>query len=411
MKKIKYFSIYVFMALVMLCCSEETHTPITPDDGRAPGVLTDVSLTPLNGGFDITYTLPNDSDLLYVKAFYTNSQGEESSVVSSVYNKSLQVLGYGNTDEKTISLQTIDRSGNTSDMVVVKGVPLEAVVDKVAKKVSMIPGWGGATFDIINEAEDDLIIDLFGNEVIIDEETGNRSYGDFEVRETLYTNSDTIISALRGYDPVPTPFAVVVRDPYGNKSDTIYPNTPDKKIIPWEELLLDKSIISEAPQPGDDQWDSFGTNFLNTLDGVVGSEASTVAHTPNPVNAPYKLTIDMGADVILSRFTIWKNDYGLNLGQAYGHNNPKTMDVYGASVIPNTDGSLDGWTYIGRYEAIKPSGDGPFTTQDEQHVLEGDEFDFEDAPQLRYFRIFFRDNWGGSSNLSFSEISFWGRYE
>ncbi|SIR11481.1 DUF5000 domain-containing lipoprotein [Maribacter ulvicola] len=407
MKESIYLINMLLAALMLFGCTEEEHTPLS-EDGVSPQVITDIEVEPLNGGFNITYNLPKDEDLLYVKAYYTNSKGEESTVVSSAYKKSVEIVGYGDTEEKTIKLQTIDRSQNRSEFVTVTGVPLEPVVNKVAKTITMTEGWGGLNYQVINSEKDELIIDLIANEIEINEETGNRSYGKFKALKTLYTKLDTITAVLRGYDPVPTTFAALVKDIYGNTSDTIYPSTPNGQLIPWEEILLDKDKITEAKQPNDNNWSQWGTSFLNALDGVLGSNASNVTHTED--NAfPFKLTIDLGADVILSRFKIWKNDYG-SLSSSYGHNNPRTMEVYGASTIPNTDGSLDGWTYLGRFEAIKPSGSGAFTPADEQHVLEGDEFEFDNAPELRYMKILFLDNWGGTSSLSFSEISFWGRY-
>ena len=53
-------------------------------DTTPPGVISITEVEPLNGGAKISYTLPNDEDILYVRAEYTNSLGVEVFKVSRV---------------------------------------------------------------------------------------------------------------------------------------------------------------------------------------------------------------------------------------------------------------------------------------------------------------------------------------
>ena len=63
-----------------------------------PDVLTVVLVTPTNGGGIITYDLPNDNDVLYVRAVYTNTNGVEVSRASSSYNNHIEVSGFESND-------------------------------------------------------------------------------------------------------------------------------------------------------------------------------------------------------------------------------------------------------------------------------------------------------------------------
>ncbi|MGB2273336.1 MAG: DUF4959 domain-containing protein, partial [Flavicella sp.] len=65
----------------LLSCNDDDNL-----DTQAPGIVTDLTVTATNGGGIINYTLPEDDDILYVKAVYTNSRGEEVFSVSSKHN-------------------------------------------------------------------------------------------------------------------------------------------------------------------------------------------------------------------------------------------------------------------------------------------------------------------------------------
>ncbi|MDG2437178.1 MAG: DUF4959 domain-containing protein, partial [Polaribacter sp.] len=88
--KIIFFSIVVVITIIG--CSDDDNIDTTP-----PGVVSNVTVVPTNGGGVISYKLPSDADILYVKAVYTNSLGEEVFRVSSKHNTSLEVNGLNQT--------------------------------------------------------------------------------------------------------------------------------------------------------------------------------------------------------------------------------------------------------------------------------------------------------------------------
>ena len=62
-KEIKIFLTVFTMLLFTFSCEEKESGDVT-----APGKLTINSITPTNGGGIISYTLPDDNDILFVRA-------------------------------------------------------------------------------------------------------------------------------------------------------------------------------------------------------------------------------------------------------------------------------------------------------------------------------------------------------
>jgi len=70
MKTNKILSILLFSFVILLGCKDDDSQDTTP-----PGSLSIENIVPTNGGGIISYSLPNDSDILFVRAEYTNSIG------------------------------------------------------------------------------------------------------------------------------------------------------------------------------------------------------------------------------------------------------------------------------------------------------------------------------------------------
>ena len=106
MKKLLFLTILIF---AVSSCSKQDDGDTTP-----PSVLTVDGVTPTNGGGIISYTLPNDDDILYVRAEYTNSNGVDVSRASSSYNNSIEIDGLNQTTALTITLYVVDENYNQS---------------------------------------------------------------------------------------------------------------------------------------------------------------------------------------------------------------------------------------------------------------------------------------------------------
>ncbi|MCF3108674.1 hypothetical protein LL912_07780 [Niabella sp. CC-SYL272] len=181
------------------------------------------------------------------------------------------------------------------------------------------------------------------------------------------------------------------------------------------EQQLDKSKFRELVLPGDapcytsdPQWniamkygwdDTWSTDFDNPYGNYLN------VTTNNPQSAPASwITFDLGKVTQLSRFR-------LNHYYAYEDRDMRRYEIWGTTQ-PSANGDWTGWTKLIAYTQTKPSGlpNGQFSAEDKNAWINGDQANFSSGlPAVKYIRIKCLQNWTGSnSNLSFSEITFWG---
>ena len=72
----KYLFVQVLLIIFLFnACEEDIREPLI-SEGIAPGKISNVVVENLPGGAALTYTLPNDNDLLYVLAEYEFGNGD-----------------------------------------------------------------------------------------------------------------------------------------------------------------------------------------------------------------------------------------------------------------------------------------------------------------------------------------------
>ena len=81
------------------------------------GELTITSTEATYGGAIISYTLPNDDDILFVRADYTNGKGEDVFRVSSKHVNQIEISGFVLEEPCDISLTVVDENQNKSKAV------------------------------------------------------------------------------------------------------------------------------------------------------------------------------------------------------------------------------------------------------------------------------------------------------
>src|SRR5688500_7270990 len=99
MKPILILSIpFIITVLVIGSCNKklESHQPVS-GDGTVPVQVTGVTVVNGNGNATISYAIPKDTNLAYVKAVYTITTGKEYISTASYYNNSLVVEGFADT--------------------------------------------------------------------------------------------------------------------------------------------------------------------------------------------------------------------------------------------------------------------------------------------------------------------------
>ena len=155
----KFNTTYKFVLLVIIaslgfnCSNDDDSGDTTP-----PGILTVTEITPTNGGGIITYDLPNDDDISYVKAVYTNSLGNEVSKVSSKYNNTIEIFGLNQTTPVDVMLSVFDESNNESSKVPVSFTPLESFIFLVQESISVNADFGGVNINWENIEEKTVFV-------------------------------------------------------------------------------------------------------------------------------------------------------------------------------------------------------------------------------------------------------------
>ncbi len=96
----------------------------------------------LHGAVKISFDLPGDKDLQYIKARYTTPAGVVRETKVSRYNRSLTMEGFGDTDEHTITVFAVDKSENVSEAAEIKVRPLEPPIWIVRRSLGITPDFG-----------------------------------------------------------------------------------------------------------------------------------------------------------------------------------------------------------------------------------------------------------------------------
>ena len=134
--KVLLFSIFILATIISCSKNEDLDT-------NPPGIVSNITVTSTNGGGIISYSLPSDEDILYVKAVYFNSQDEEVFRVSSKYNTTLEVNGLNQTSPVKVKLYVVDESENKSEAVEIEFTPLKSFIFLVQESIEITPDLGG----------------------------------------------------------------------------------------------------------------------------------------------------------------------------------------------------------------------------------------------------------------------------
>jgi hypothetical protein len=374
--------------LVINSCKEDQLSPVE-NDGTAPSPITNPMVENLSGAAKITYSLPSDKDLLYVKASYTNKKGTTYEVKASYYTNSLTIEGFADTSVYLVNLYAVDRSGNESNAVAIDVKPLTPPVTIVKESMTIKSAFGGINIRTVNSSKADLAIVISAKD----------SLGFFVTRETYYTKLDSIDYTLRGMDAVPTDFAIYTRDRWNNCSDTVF-----ETLTPIYEKQLDKSKFKTVTLPNDASL-GWGRTVSMLWDGYSDSDWY-IWHSGDD-GCPMWITFDLGVTAKLSRFTLWQRTGDTYI---YNHGNPKVYEIWGAT-NPGADGNWDNWTKLNHCISVKPSGYpiGSITDDDTAAAAAGESWDVPlDAPDVRYIRVKVISTWSGGVAAHIAEMTFWG---
>lgn len=389
----RYSATCMAAALAFAACKKDDRSSLY-SGGGAPQPLKRASVENLPGSAKITYTLPGDNNVLYIKAEYEIRPGVKREVKASYYDNSLLADGFGDTLEHAVKLTVVNQGDEPSSPLIVTVKPLTPPVIATFRTLKVLNDFGGVNISFANVAKADLAIVSLRD-----------SGGVYRVENSHYSQLAAESYSLRGFDSTVYKLGFFVRDRFGNVSDTL---KGDYK--PLYEKFLDKSLFRQVDLPTDVK-DDWGLPMPNLWDGIVkGGVIGGFFHTQSKP-FPMWFTFSLGVKVQLSRMTVWHRQDPPQ-DWAYAQNNPKKFEIWGCGdAQPAADGSWSNWVLLATHEVIKPSGLplGQVSQDDITAAARGEEISIPlDKPAVKYIRIKILETYTNSAS-NIAEVSFWGQ--
>lgn len=382
------------IALLTTSCEEENMLNPLESNSTPPGKVTNVQVLNKKGLSVLTYSLPNDKDLSYVKAEYVLPNGSTRSVIASYYTNQLIVDGFSEPGTYKVNLYAVNRSEGMSEPTEVTVTPEESPIWDIYRSLAVQPSFGGLQLRAENP-------DRAKISILIMEKN---EYGEWVADpNSVYTSTDKILATMRGMDTIARDFAFVVRDRWLNYTDTLY-----TQIKPLYETAIAKSGYRGFRLPGDAP-NHTSTSYAGMWDGDI-MNWPRIYMTQAAISGHHYTTVDLGVLAKLSRIVIWDYPEYYNGRTYYYKGNLKEFEIWGSD-NPPADGSWNNWHLLGAYNATKPSGlpFGQQSDEDYQTAVNGFNWEFDiDAPKARYIRIKSTKNWDGSSYMAIGEIQAYG---
>lgn len=398
MNIIRYVTFLCLVLLVQACEREFIKGP-NEHDTSAPDPIRDAQVENLPGGAKITYSLPHNDNLLYVKAEYSIRSGVVREMKASYHKNFLYVEGFPGTDEYEVRLYVVNRAEVASEPVVVKINPKTPPVLEAFASLELKETFGGVSVSLENSSAADLRVYVLATD----------SLGQLEEKEVFYTKMKTPLVAARGFNTEERRFGVYVKDRFDNRSDTVFAT-----LKPLFERELDKNKFKPITIGGDyTDPNNSGRSTVNKLwDGLLGSNVENMFATLPPSGGrggiPQSFSFDLGVEAQLSRFIYYPRANGSFIYS----NQPRKFELWGSN-NPSADGNWNSWTKLMDCEMIKPSGSpqGVVTDEDRAFAVAGVPFDFPlGIPRVRYIRFKTTEVWSGN-NIAILELTFFGSDE
>lgn len=393
MKTIKILSI-LFSFFILLGCEDNESQDTIP-----PGSLSVENIIPTNGGGIISYSLPADSDILFVRAEYTNSLGVDVYRVSSSHNNSIEIDGLNQNIPLQVRLFVVDENENISQPVEVEFTPLPSFIFLVQESISITPDLGGVKIEWDNIAEKTVYVHLH---IINDFEEDIRILSSNSLSESIF---------VRGLESVEMNFLTKVEDFDGNITDLEEKAT----LTPLFEEMIDKStwtLMSQLSVDGN-QWEGQTTAFWDDVVDTAQTNADNsyfiIWRDANggTLDWPLDIVISLNKNIRIHRFKVWQRAfwYGGPTGIPYYYQeeNMRSFSLYASN---NT---VD-WTLLGEYDIGDPSDENGNIPQDFMDAAaNGHDFDLEGVSEkFRYLKFSITSNYGSDTYVHGSEITLWG---
>ena len=400
MKRI--FLIIISLApLLWIGCKEEGRIDHIDDSVPAPMQVTVKGVRSTPGGAVIKYTLPQDKNLLGIRAEYEIRPGVVRESKASYYTDSIVLEGFGEARAYEVKLFSVGKNGKESEPLPVEVEPTTAPVHLASQQLQGT--FGGVSITIDNPERANLAVVLMGDTTGLGYQT---------TLQTFYTSAPKRVFIYRGLKTDPYDFSVFLRDRWGNLSNVV-----EATVTPFFEQEIRKTTWQEYWLAGDCKgghptsiiWDEVADESNGYNQAFICNEVDCT-FWPSPISptTPHWITWDLGVTATLSRLKFWTF-----YGHEYVENMVRKFELWGTT-NPDSDGSWDSWTPLGSFEIVVPEG--------EHHILwarAGIEFnivpdDFAPSPYVpvRYVRFKATEPWDRTAQRMYiMEISLWGRIE
>lgn len=388
--------IVILVLFLLQACSEDKIGQY-PVDSTPPQPVSNPQVTNFPGGATISYDLPDETDLLYVRTKFTLPNGTPQDIKTSVFANTITVKGFAHSQKCKMILTAVDRSQNESVSVEIEIEPQDAIIFDVIKHMEHEVVRGGFKATWKNSIREEITVSFLKKDAT----------GKFVSVETFYTSEEIANRTIRGQDAVMTTFGVFAKDTYGNYTDTL-----TFGLTPLFEVQIDNKNFLAMPKLPSFTLNNWGNSNLKILwdDVLVAGDKSGAVYYINASDINAYVTLDMGVKAKLSRFRMWgRSDYYFRL------HNPRDFYLMGTNdmaVAQNAASTDDQWIRLVDCQSHRPSGldsSQPATAEDYAYAAAGEEFEFsEDAPPVRYIRFRVRQCWGGSNGMHLAELRFWG---
>jgi len=386
---ILFWSVLLLVALWQ-GCKRETDAYID-SEAPAPAQVSNLKVESTPGGAIITYKIPLDPNLFYVKAEYEIQPGVFREAKSTYYTDTIALVGFGDTLSHEVKLYSVGRNGKESESLSVNVTPLTPPVRSIFETLELSATFGGVFVSFKDSTQANIAITL-----MVEDSMGT---GTWETLDTYYTAELEGLFSSRGLDSVERKFGVYIQDHWHNRSDTLIAH-----LTPRFEEPIPKNKFSAFHLPTDN-WEPVDPKYgmENIWDGIEQNGENIFAPWTKPL--PEWFTIDLGQKVIFSRMKLFQR-----ISHPYNGFWIRKFAIWGSN-DPNPDGSWESWELLGTFDFKTPSGlPWPqYTADDLAYARTGQDFAFPDGlPAVRYMRFEVLENYSMTGQFTIAELSFWG---
>jgi hypothetical protein len=342
-------------------CGEDKLTDRIGPNVPAPSPIDKNSVTVKNlpGRAILHYRVPQDENLLYVKAVYTTAPGITREAKASLYIDSLLVEGFAEAGEYTVKLYSVGRNEKESEPVSVTVTPETPPVVSSGETLGLIATFGGVAGSFQNESKTPLI-------AVLQADTSHTGLWT-QLRAFSLNDVQSSFNFVELTDTMETDFRVYLKDRYGNVSAP-----KDFRLKPWynekipKKTWLKYTLASDFTTAAESEsryglahlWDEISNQVDNNIFASANAGPSF----------PYHFTIKLGMTARISRLQLHHR-----LNYEYSNKTPKKWELWGSeSDLPDDNLFGGDWFLIGRFTSFMPSGSTGAPTAEDKLYANGE---------------------------------------